>query len=180
MFHTEWLTLCAHGYNCCCYTSALVSSVTRRSVRLLSQLQGIQSIQILLPSRVQLNMNNSVTRITASSVASSNTDICSVHSAVTDVLPSTSVCYLLQTVASARSSVAAASADSNSSAHSVSQARVYIGFTRNLARRIREHNSGRGGRGTRRYRPWFLLAWVTGFTNDMDALLVSSSSNTKS
>jgi predicted GIY-YIG superfamily endonuclease len=39
--------------------------------------------------------------------------------------------------------------------------KVYIGFTENLVRRLREHNEGEeGGAHTRKYRPWGLEAFV--------------------
>ena len=45
---------------------------------------------------------------------------------------------------------------------------VYIGATRNLYRRLREHNAGVRAEGTRPeyLRPWGLLAYVTGFEED--------------
>jgi len=44
----------------------------------------------------------------------------------------------------------------------------YIGFTTNLARRITEHQSGRGGRTTRLKNDWELI-YSESYINDKDA-----------
>ena len=48
---------------------------------------------------------------------------------------------------------------------------LYIGETVNIVNRLRQHNSGIGAKQTRdlRYRPWALLAYVTGFAGDVEA-----------
>jgi hypothetical protein len=51
--------------------------------------------------------------------------------------------------------------------------RLYIGFTRDLCRRLKQHNGASGSRPTKRYRPWKLVLAVAGFTDDMSAMHVS-------
>ena len=50
---------------------------------------------------------------------------------------------------------------------------TYIGQTKRLVQRLNEHNSGYGSEGTSDYRlrPWALLAYVTGFDGNKDAML---------
>jgi predicted GIY-YIG superfamily endonuclease len=50
---------------------------------------------------------------------------------------------------------------------------TYIGQTKRLVQRIKEHNSGYGSQGTSDYRlrPWALLAYVSGFDGNVGAML---------
>jgi predicted GIY-YIG superfamily endonuclease len=50
--------------------------------------------------------------------------------------------------------------------------RTYVGYTVNLKKRIRQHNGEikGGAKKTQKYRPWKLVAWVTGFPYERTAL----------
>jgi len=45
---------------------------------------------------------------------------------------------------------------------------LYIGYTRNIRNRIKDHNSGKGARMTRRDGPWKLI-YFEGYLNQKDA-----------
>jgi predicted GIY-YIG superfamily endonuclease len=60
--------------------------------------------------------------------------------------PLSSVCYLLQSSHPGRY-----------------LGRLYVGFTTRFSQRLLEHNSGRGGTGTKGKGPWRLVAYVDGF-----------------
>ena len=66
-------------------------------------------------------------------------------------LPNGHVCYLIR------------------SGHPSFPRRLYIGFTANLARRLRQHNSGRGCKQTAGKQPWQLMLTIHGFSSGLDA-----------
>lgn len=72
-------------------------------------------------------------------------------------LPTGVVCYLIRSV------------------HPRHLRRVYIGFTSDLARRLAQHNAGRGCKQTKGRQPWVLIMTVTGFANAMAAKQVRRS-----
>ena len=47
--------------------------------------------------------------------------------------------------------------------------RIYIGFTTDLERRLRQHNSGRGCKQTAGKQPWHLVHTVEGISSGLDA-----------
>ena len=66
-------------------------------------------------------------------------------------------CYLLRSLASERAA----------------SARTYIGITNNLPRRLRQHNGelANGAKYTRACRPWIVVAFVSGFETQQQALM---------
>lgn len=50
--------------------------------------------------------------------------------------------------------------------------RTYIGFTTNIAKRIRQHNGfiKGGAKATQKYRPWYVVLFISGFENKHDCL----------
>jgi len=100
-----------------------------------------------------------------------------------DSAPGQPVCYLLErstrvSDATPRAAAATLAASARTRGRRPPPA-FYIGYTRHLARRLREHHSSTGGcRTTRRYRQvsWRLRIVVTGFAFPITAMQVSCTS----
>ena len=49
------------------------------------------------------------------------------------------------------------------------EGKFYIGYTRNILKRIQDHNSGKGTQTTKKYSPWKLV-YFEAYLNQKDAL----------